>query len=81
MFWDMVQTAGIKERPCCKGDGGDTLHRPRRGRQQRADWRRIFIINKDIPDDCTVVGAPGMIVKPKGSKVRMEPPEARLKHE
>lgn len=40
-----------------------------------------FIINKDIPEGATVVGAPGMIVRLKGKKVHMEPPEARLKHE
>lgn len=40
-----------------------------------------FLVNKDVPDDATVVGTPGMIVRLKGSKVHMEPPEARLKHE
>lgn len=40
-----------------------------------------FLVNKDLPDDSTCVGTPGMIVRLKGNKVNMEPPEARLKHE
>jgi len=31
-----------------------------------------FIINHDVPDDCTVVGAPGVIVRKNGEKVHLE---------
>lgn len=31
-----------------------------------------FIINCDVPDNCTVVGSPGRIVKLKGKKVNLE---------
>ena len=31
-----------------------------------------FIINKDVPDNCTVVGIPGRIVKLNGKKVNLE---------
>jgi serine O-acetyltransferase len=31
-----------------------------------------FIINKNVPDNCTVVGDPGMIVKLNGKKVKKE---------
>jgi len=31
-----------------------------------------FIINRDVPDDATVVGAPGVIVRLKGEKVRLK---------
>ncbi len=31
-----------------------------------------IIVNKNIPDNCTVVGTPGKIVKLKGKKVNME---------
>ncbi len=31
-----------------------------------------FIINHDVPDHCTVVGAPGVIVRMNGKKVRIE---------
>ena len=31
-----------------------------------------FIINKNIPDNCTVVGTPGKIVRPKNKKVNIE---------
>jgi len=30
-----------------------------------------FIINRDVPDDCTVVGAPGVIVRKNGKKVHL----------
>jgi serine O-acetyltransferase len=30
-----------------------------------------FIINHDVPDDCTVVGAPGVIVRKNGKKVHL----------
>lgn len=31
-----------------------------------------FIINKDVPDNCTVVGCPGRIVRLEGKKVDMD---------
>jgi len=31
-----------------------------------------FIINRDVPDNCTVVGSPGKIVKLNGRKVNIE---------
>jgi serine O-acetyltransferase len=31
-----------------------------------------FIINRDVPDDATVVGAPGVIVRLNGEKVRLK---------
>ena len=31
-----------------------------------------FIINRDVPDNCTVVGAPGEIVRLEGKDVRMK---------
>ncbi|MEA2064164.1 MAG: serine O-acetyltransferase, partial [Gemmatimonadota bacterium] len=34
------------------------------------------IINRDVPPDCTVVGAPGMIVKRDGKKVQEKLPPA-----
>ncbi|MAG08754.1 serine O-acetyltransferase [Candidatus Woesearchaeota archaeon] len=34
------------------------------------------IINRDVPDNCTVVGIPGRIVKENGTKVNKEPPLA-----
>ncbi|HIH09904.1 MAG TPA: serine acetyltransferase [Candidatus Diapherotrites archaeon] len=33
-----------------------------------------FIMMRDVPSDCTVVGSPGMIVKIKGKRVSMELP-------
>jgi serine O-acetyltransferase len=36
-----------------------------------------FIINRDVPDHCTVVGAPGMIVRMNGKKVRVALERAR----
>jgi serine O-acetyltransferase len=34
------------------------------------------VINRDVPDNCTVVGAPGRIVKKEGQKVEQELPLA-----
>jgi serine O-acetyltransferase len=31
-----------------------------------------FIINRDVPDNCTVVGAPGVIVRKDGEEVRIK---------
>ena len=36
-----------------------------------------FIINKDVPDNCTVVGIPGRIVKLNGKKVNLELKKSR----
>ncbi|MBI2138122.1 serine acetyltransferase [Candidatus Woesearchaeota archaeon] len=38
-----------------------------------------FIINKDVPSNCTVVGAPGKIVRMDGKKVDMELLPAKLR--
>ena len=35
---------------------------------------RTVVINRDIPDDCTVVGAPGQIVRRNGKRIK--PPQA-----
>ena len=43
---------------------------------------RAVVINRDVPSDCTVVGAPGKIVRLKGKRIkppRPLPPAKRLK--
>jgi len=37
-----------------------------------------LIVNKDVPDECTVVGTPGKIVKIDGKKVEQDLISARL---
>ena len=37
-----------------------------------------FIINRDVPDNCTVVGAPGVIVRLEGKNVRMRLRESEI---
>jgi len=39
------------------------------------------IINHDVPSNCTVVGAPGVIVKMNGKKVRIRLKESKRKNE
>jgi serine O-acetyltransferase len=36
-----------------------------------------FIINHDVPDNCTVVGAPGLIVRLNSDKVRIRPERSK----
>ena len=36
------------------------------------------VIDHDIPDDCTVVGAPGKIVRLKGKKVKISLKKTKL---
>jgi serine O-acetyltransferase len=38
-----------------------------------------FIINHDVPDNCTVVGSPGRIVKLNGKKVDMKLKKTKIK--
>ncbi|UCH84487.1 MAG: serine acetyltransferase [Candidatus Latescibacterota bacterium] len=37
-----------------------------------------FIINHDVPDNCTVVGAPGVIVRKDGEEVRIKLKKSKL---